>query len=71
MIRALILRWLGAPTRADIRAMILREIDADRATEQAVSQGRASFIDIIGFRQAFERDRESRIANLEREDTRD
>ncbi|SES08112.1 hypothetical protein [Sphingobium sp. YR768] len=31
MIRAAILRWLGIPTRAETRAMILREIDADRA----------------------------------------
>jgi hypothetical protein len=29
--RNLIRRWLGVPTREEIRAMILREIDADTA----------------------------------------
>jgi len=30
-LRNRIRRWLGVPTRADIRAIVLREIDADYA----------------------------------------
>jgi hypothetical protein len=30
-LRCLLRRWLGIPTRGDIRAIVLREIDADAA----------------------------------------
>ena len=38
-IRNLIRRWLGIPSPEDIRAMILREIDADAAWREREADG--------------------------------
>jgi hypothetical protein len=60
----LLLRWLGIPTRADIRAMILREIDAD-AVWRAPSLKTAEFD-----REQLDSARQVAIMVGSREDTR-
>lgn len=68
--RARIRRWLGVPTHSEVRAAILREIDADKAAEVAAEKGRASIIDMMTWRRERARAREARIVQGYREDTR-
>lgn len=65
MIRAALRRWLGVPTREEIRAMVLREIDADRVTGSCHFQE-----SLVPSRIELEAARDRFIRNGKREDTR-
>lgn len=64
--RNLIRRWLGAPTRAEIREMILREIDADAVWQSRPRIGGST----IAHRVQREQDRAVAQEIGAREDTR-
>lgn len=66
MIARLIRRWLGVPTRAEVRGMVLREIDADAAWRDAPKSGRTFGSEGV----IRSRDRSVAIILGEREDTR-
>jgi len=68
--RALICRWLGIPTREEIRAAILLEIDAEKAWllhDDLPSRDRPN---LVGLRLDSEACREFAIQCGRREDTR-
>lgn len=64
-IAACLRRWLGIPTREEIRTMILREIDADAAWHMAATGKTAETA-----RRDFRIDRDVAIMSGHREDTR-
>ena len=64
----LICRLLGIPSKAEIRAMILREIDADRVWREGSVVDR---IEAGSSRWRLSRKRDAAVSLGEREDTRD